>query len=299
MIASLPGYAAFSLSALLLKILILWIGRGELRAVNRWFLVFFGALFSINILELVGFLYPAGGRLALMFLTVYHLSVMAMGLSFLATALSVTGKLSWRVQQGLVVTIIALGALIVWPGAVIKGVVSLGYTSTRVPGPLYWVFQAFLLGTLACSVGALAFHARWSSSQLVRRKAKALLISISPIFVAVVTVLCLMQFGVRITGSVIGSCAILMFLAIFLITNNEHQLFKFLSYVPHTEEFKMIRALKHVVYNIDTVSLPEALSRFEAALITETLSRYDGNKTSAAAALGISRTSLRRKLLRE
>jgi DNA-binding NtrC family response regulator len=43
-----------------------------------------------------------------------------------------------------------------------------------------------------------------------------------------------------------------------------------------------------------SVSLHEAVSAFKRRLILEALSRFDGNRSRAAAALGIERTSLLR-----
>lgn len=291
-----PAYAMFSIAALAAKLLIVWFGWTELRSANGWFLAFFLSLFGVNFLELTGFYYPSSGKLAIFLMTSYYECVLIGSIAFLGTALAVTECSRREVGYSLSLALTFGTIVLCWPGAIIADVTSIGYTSTRVPGPLYWIFQILLIGSLSASVAVLAYHSKSNKAVLIRRKAKALLISIAPIFIVALLVVGMMHMGIEITGSVFGSFAILLFVIMFIRTNDRHQLFTFLSYVPITSEFRLVNRVRDAACKLESLGLQQTLMHFEALLVTEALAETGGNKTSAAEKLGISRTTLRRKL---
>ncbi|GAB1264814.1 hypothetical protein NBRC116493_22870 [Aurantivibrio infirmus] len=292
----IPSYAIFSIAALLAKIGILSINFETIKKANYWFLSFFVGLFGINLIELVGFYYPSADQLALFLITLYYLFVMLMAMTLLGISAQIAGRLSKNVTR-VIQALLALSCLVlVIPGAALAGVQSIGYTYTRIAGPLYWVVQILLVGALLASVSLLAVTAKYGKDLLSKRKAKALLVAIIPIVVVSVGVVILMQFGLQVTGSVVGSFAILFFLIVFVIIENEQKLFGFLSFVPATAEFKLATEARSALSRVGSADLQSVVTYFEKAIINDALDKCEGNKTSAADMLGISRTTLRRKL---
>lgn len=289
-------YSLISITAIVAKLAIVWRGRQDIKTVDRWFLVFLVALFGINCLELVGFHYPASGHEAFLFMTLFYECLLVMGLSFLALALSATGVFKRAYKNAIVGTLVGVSIIFVVPGLFITGVESVGYTSTAIKGPLYWVFQLVFPLSLILSVVVLAFAQRFNPHELIQRKAKALLLSIIPIVVVAISIVCLMQMGVKITGSVFASLSIIMFVMIFMVTEDEHQLFRFLTYIPATSEYKLVNNLRSAIFTASKARLQEAVQQFEMAVISEAVVKHGGNKTLAASSLGISRTTLRRKM---
>lgn len=251
---------------------------------------------GINLFELIGYYYPSDGENAATLLSMYYLFVVLMGSSMLGLTLTIVGSLSNVLKYLIIVTFLITATVFAVPHMAIDGVESVGYTSTRIPGPFYWVFQCQILGCVLGTISVLVYHLKANKNLTTRRKAKAMLIALSPILFVVVGVVVLMALGFRVTGSIVGSFAILTFLLTFLIIEHEYKLFRFLSFVPLTTEFKFVNGLREILSKSGVNSLQDSVAQFEHLLILNTIDQCDGNKTNAANTLGISRTTLRRKI---
>ena len=292
----LPVYAIFSFLVLTIKIWVGWINKQHIRHSNQWFWLFFAGLLLINLLEFIGFSYPSKGAYALLLLTIYYMGLILMVASLLAMTLEVAGHLN-RIATTCVYTVLVVGIIsLAIPGFILDGVRSVGYTSTRIPGSYYWLFQILFLGSLVSSSFFLLKAILKPVTVLSQRKAKALLIATAPIIVAGLAVVSLMQMGIEITGSIIGSFVTLIFLCVIIVSENEHKLFTFLTYIPSTAEYKMAAKVRAMLSGVYVGNLNTAISEFEQLIINDALSKSHGNKSDAAEKLGISRSTLRRKM---
>lgn len=300
-----PLYASFSILCLFLKVVIVWLYRAYIAFYSTWAKALLLSLFSMNLLEFVGYYYPMDGKNALLLLSLYYISVISAGGTILGLSLLITERLSraWLMTVLLTLAITETASLV--PGVVLNGVSSVGYSLTRVPGPYYWLFQVAMLFFLCGGALVLVQGALTNRSAAIRRKAKALLIALAPLLITSVAVIVLMQLGFKITNSVVGSLAILVFLLILLATENaiiadpegsDGKLFRFLSYLPATEEFKLATRVRQALWINRLDGLHSTVTEFERMIISEALALGGGNKSSTAELLGISRASLRRKL---
>lgn len=302
-----PPYAIFSTLAILAKFGMIWRYWSHWRSYSNWFKLCFASFFWLNIVELVSFYYPTADKTAYLLLTSYYACAfvgvgMIAGMSLLAA-----GQMRQEICF-LIVAATGIGVLLsVIPGLILDGVNHIGFTITRIPGKYYWVFQVLLLFFVALSFSALLYACLASPDIRRRRNSKALLFSLLPIFVVVPTVLLLMQMAVPVTGTVFGSFAILFFLMTLAVTEtqivktpasdlDDNRLFKFLSNIPVTSEFKLANRVRRAVASKYSNNLEKAVTHYEETLIQETLKLCEGNKSLAAKMLGISRTTLRRKI---
>lgn len=295
---SLLAYALPSISAIAIKIILLWRGASIIRSAGPWVLCFLGGLLGVNICELLAFMFSgdASKPAALFILVFYYVFASISNTGFIGISFKLAGLTSKKLTF-LLLPVSGVGLLsILIPNAAIAGVQSIGYSLTRIPGPFYWVFQVItpLLSLLAS--GALVYSACRSQDWVSRRRALALLFGSCPAIAATAVVMILMHSGIAINASVIVSLAINVLLGVLIYTEYESGVFRFLSYIPRTQEYRLISHATQSAYQLGSLGLGEAVTDFERALVADALSRCRGNKSEAAKLLGVSRTTLRRKL---
>ncbi|MEX1032175.1 MAG: helix-turn-helix domain-containing protein [Cellvibrionaceae bacterium] len=291
-------YALPSMIAVTIKLIMVWYGRNMIMNANAWLWAYLGSLFGLNCLEMVSFLFsqtPESSG-AKYFLGTYYFFAITSNTLFLALSLQLVGWFN-RISCFVVVTLTTVGLLlIVIPNAAFIGVESIGYSVTRIAGPYYWVIQIIVVGSLISSFVLLAVAGKSSADWYRRRRATALLIGSAPTVVAILIIMVLMQMGFQINATVVVSLTINILLGVLIYTEYEYGLFKFLSFIPSTQEHIISQSAANAIYQIKSRGLNGAVSSFERALVQNALTRCNGNKTTAAEFLGISRTTLRRKL---
>lgn len=291
-------YILPSISAIAIKLIMVWYGRDMIRKANFWLWAFLAGLFAQNSVELLTFMFPytGEGSTSMHLLQWYYLSSLVSSTAFLALSLHLASLLN-RKMAYTVVGLFCLGALVVMlPHVALQGVQSIGYSITRIPGDYYWVLQIILVGAVVGGTLVLVWTTYSGKAWVARRRSLALLVGASPIIVASLLVMALMQAGFSINATIIVSLSVNVLLGVLIYTEYEHGLFKFLSFVPSTRENKLARSATRAAWEVHTGSLNNAVNAFEQAIIVDALEKSNGNKTMAADLLGISRTTLRRKM---
>ncbi|TQV81306.1 hypothetical protein FKG94_09435 [Exilibacterium tricleocarpae] len=289
-------YTLPSVSALAIKIIIFWMARHTLRSLSPWFLAFLIALCGINLIELITFAYVDRPYAAAGYLTLYYLFAVGACILLLGLSLEIGNYLNLFLSQVLLVLGFTCALVLIIPGAAVAGVESIGYSITRVSGPLYWVLQVTILATLASSLGVLWYSYRCNADPVRRRRAFVLLIATVPAVAIVLLVALLMQLGVKINGAVFVSFSMNFLLIVLLYTEKQARLFNFLSMIPATREYRTFKTISPLLFGHTPTPLKDAQAVFERELIRGAVERCGGNKTHAADMLGISRATLLRKL---
>lgn len=288
-------FAAISILAISLKVLILIQSGNFLKKASPFFLAFFTGLFCANILEILVFFNLHNTSSSLPFLkTYYFLLVLTFTGYFLQTleTAKYLNKLTLRIV-GTLFSVVTLS--IYWPDFAIVGVKSLGYSLTREPGSGYWVVQLGLLLPLVLSFLIGYFSWQRNNDQLLRRKSLSLLIAGLPIIVSIFAIVLLMAVGIKVNATGIFSlfvCASLWFL--IYIETRENQ-YKFMYWLPKSPQKEFMKSFAEQISN-PSGNMKEITRLVEAEIIRETLLRTDGNRQKAADLLGISITTLGRKI---
>lgn len=289
-------YSLPTIIALTTKLLIFWLGRYSLCAANYPLWLCLILLFGMNIFELTAFLYVHKNHGTLFVLSGYYACAISSRIALLWLALRI-GSYSNTIWKTVIIGFTIICALTLFiPNAGLAGAQSISYSITRIAGPYYWILQVGLTLPLTMCFCMLAYCAIRHRNDGARRRALVLAIGIAPMFIAVISVAILMQCGIPMNASIIIAVAVNLLMAVLLYTENKEGLFRFLSFVPYTEERRFINRLRNLTIRETLPSLYEFRSSAEQALAQRALNNCQGNKSAAARLLKISRPTFLRKL---
>ncbi len=299
-------YAIPSLCAILVTVWLLWWGRSKFSG-NSALVLLASTLLAMNLIEFTTFmLLDSPHRLQWL----YQLYYAAAAITAAATVhlfLHLIGKTARYLSNinWLIAAVVA--AMSLTPGVVIAGIENIGYTFIRIPGDLYNVWAVYIVSTLLFSVVLLAGGYRRSKDALLQRKCLAVLIAILPAIGCSIIIVCLMVAGVKVNATVVLSSAVIFFVVALIYSEQRYDLFKLLARVPFTEEYALRSELADQLRQIECSafggshqsSFKEQIRKIEALYVDLAIVANNGNKTHAAAALGISNATLHRKATRK
>ncbi len=223
---------------------------------TRLYLYFLFALSIQNIAEIFA-LYTANTQDVIPYfeVTVFYASSIAIIALLLHLALSLAfddylhGQKRWVLMGGYLYAGL-LELLLIFTPWLIQDYERLSYgfgdSITRIPGPLFSLFEIYAIGLFLSSVGLLIHGARTQTSAVKRTKNSVLLLAIIPMTLVVVSVLVLLHLGIRwINASVVFPVAITYFLVVTAYAIHQHRLFDIQFFIPWSK----VRARKTAFYN--------------------------------------------------
>lgn len=109
----------------------------------------------------------------------------------------------------------------------------MGYTYTRIPGPLYFTWEVYSLGYFCIAMALLAYGLKTQRTPFQRLQNKLLLIGLSPVVVVAISIIILQHFGFRgfnATGTL--PFAVTFFLVVTAYAIHQHRLFDIEFFIP-------------------------------------------------------------------
>jgi len=201
---------------------------------------------------------------------------------------------------------LSLIILITSTDLIITGAFKNTYSISRTLGQYYWALQIYILACILLGPALIYQSVKNSSTPLIKKRNKVILISFVPIAFTVPLVIVLMLTGFSFSLSFIFPLATLIFLIIYLHTENKDDLFKILVTVPFSSERKAYMELNDRVLNYiamtqtdEKTSLENLLSDIERTFITNALEIKDGDHNLAAELLSISISTVYRNKKRD
>lgn len=190
--------------------------------------------------------------------TVYF-SVSILAIAFLLH-LALVMATSWRREQenlstaGLILLYmpaIILEVLIWNTSLVVAGFEPMAYTYTRVPGPLFFLWEIYAIGYLCTAAALLVYGTKTQVTTFQRLQNKLLLIGFLPIVAVVLAVIGLQHFGFRsFNATATLPLATTFFLAVTAYATHQYRLFDIQFFIPwsklrkrKTEFYKRIQSL--------------------------------------------------------
>ena len=295
--------ALSSILALLIKFSLFLVGKSALFKDNQPLAIFLVALCALNLSELLLFANEGNKQVLMSVLQIYYAAavISAAALFYLCIHIIRAKKLFAAISFAISIIIAFLTFI---PDIILGGYESIGYSITRIPGEYFLLLQIYLIGTLLLGCALLFSGAVKSSDRMVNKRSLILLISVFPLVFFAVTLTITLSMGFKINGTVIISMMTSIMLAILIYSEKQYRLFKFLSYVPYTHEYRlrskarklMDQTIEDLFNSNKPVKFKEIRSEFETALIELAIESTGGNKTHAAKQLGIGKATLHRKI---
>jgi hypothetical protein len=168
----------------------------------------------------------------------------------------------------------------------------IGLSATRIPGPLYPVFEAYVIGVCVGALGISVYG--WRSHRDPRRRSQnlVLLTAFLPTFVVVVAVIALLHLGIKWFNATVTAPITLTY---FLVVS---------AYAIHSRRFFDIQPGLNVLTALRAQSLrahkgttlEEEVAALEAKLISQALELCAGNQAQAAGMLGLRPNTLYYKM---
>jgi DNA-binding protein Fis len=205
----------------------------------------------------------------------YSASILAMAL--LLHFASVMGS-TWRgkqvnVRRSLVILLYAPALILetlLWGGSqLILGFEPMSYTYTKIPGPLYFLFQLYAFGYMCAAGGLFMYGARAHRTTVARLQNRLVLTGLLPIIAVVLVVICMQQLGIRgVSATTTLPLAITFFLVVTAYATHQYRLFDIEFFVPWSK----IRKRKTMFYERIKAVIAEIADMSSVHRIVQSLS---------------------------
>lgn len=167
---------------------------------TRLFIMAVALSMTVNVVEIAGLQKLLAGNPVLVLYYAAHIMMLAV-LVQLAVSVSLD-RLSADLFSKIGITIygyaLLLEGLLIFTPWLVAGAESLGgYTYTRIPGPLYWIYELFVLASMLAITLLPAWGLRRGRDIAARNRCKLWLIFSAPIAILILAVIVLLHLGFR------------------------------------------------------------------------------------------------------
>jgi DNA-binding protein Fis len=269
---SLPAAIAFGLKL----VLVLYAQKSPVRSKQtRLFVYFIFVLALQNIIEISGFFATHKGITPLFEGFAYFaVSIVAIAL-LLHLALSLVARED-QPQLPLVVGIYSCMAcllvLLLFTPYLVTGFAPFNYGFSRVPGPLYFLFEAYAILALIFVIGLLLYGSLKQATRQQRAKCQFMLFGMLPMAILVIATVALLHLDIRWFNSTVTlPIAITFFLIVTAYATHQYRLFDIQFYIPWSKVRKhktaFYRRIRGMIAEIaDLPSVNEAINRLAHTL---------------------------------
>lgn len=267
-----------------MKIVILSLAVSRSKLTAAFYLVCL-ALIAQNALEFLNaFIFGANPAIAGYFPdgVMFSLYFFAASLIFFCATVAQVRRIKFVVGFYAVFTAI-VGALHL-SGSLISGYKAVGYTLISIEGPLYPVFQVYLLCLIAGLV-TLLVRGIVNSSPEIQARCKTTLIGIAPICAVGVGVVVLRMMGFNSSSAIVMPLASTFFVWILMLDQRG-------DFITSQVKWRIIWKL---ATNIKNLNMAEWAEDVEKQLVLEAMRAERNNKSAAARLLGSNQTTFHRK----
>ena len=295
-------YALPSIVALVFKLVLLaYAAKSPARnSLTKAYLAFLIILSLYNLIESVGFIYHIRHGLTPL-IQKFGFMYIALLIPAIAVLLHISLRLSFDLfadsdrRQYLVLLylpVIPLEYLLLFTDKLVLGFAPYLYTILRVPGPLYFVFETYVLVYLSAAVVNLVYGARGSRTSILRTRNRLWLLAMTPMALLFIYLIIANHFGVaKLTSTFHVPIAMTFFLVVTAYATHQHRLFDIEFYIPwskirrrKTEFYKRISAV--VAEIADLRSVQKAVHLLSETLRCPIAVMNDSGKSALAAAGG-------------
>jgi len=177
---------------------------------------------------------------------------------------------------------------------VVSGVESWGYVVTAVRGDLYNVFQVMALLLTAQIVYLLYKGYKNADSHTSQIRCAYSAIALTPLVLAVLLVILLMNLGFHINAVVFFPVATTLFLVITLASEEKHRLTDIRRFIPFSDERRTSNQIMDIFssYAQDQANYRDSITQIEKLLVEHKYEKNNRNATYAAERMGMPRSSL-------
>lgn len=157
---------------------------------------------------------------------------------------------------------IALGLMAIFSDYLIAGYTNHGYVISRIPGPLYFLFEIFAFSAFIGALSLLTYGSRFQQTAQKRLRSTIFLLAIVPMIAAMGTVLALFRLGITtINFAIVSPLVITYFLGVTAYATHQSRLFDIQFYIPwsrvrrrKTAFYDRIRAMIAEVADLTSVN---------------------------------------------